>query len=106
MNPSCDTSIKRLVKEKQDPNRKPLGEPKQRAQIPASRSTGLGVEAASDGEGSIASPLTEKAGTRTYHADQEITSSDGLFVLVWSPVEALRFSDDNGEDVDLRLDEP
>jgi hypothetical protein len=48
----------------------------------------------------IKSPLTETAGTRTYHATPKtITSSDGLFVLVYRNTYAVSTIDAGGNAV-------
>lgn len=48
------------------------------------------------GGGGIASPLTEVAGTRTYHADLVFTSSDGFLTWQESPVNQVRMTDSGG----------
>lgn len=47
----------------------------------------------------IASPLTETDGTRTYHANQTLTSSDGLLTLEFAPVNQVTMTDANSAEV-------
>lgn len=51
--------------------------------------------------GGIASPLTEIAGIRSYHAEQELKSSDGLFVIVYRPIKNTLFRDANAQQVEV-----
>lgn len=103
MSQSCDDQLNKLVKPN-EPNRKPLDPAKERAEIPADRSTGVAGEDAETGEGSIASPLTEKS--REYYDTQSLVSSDGFVVLEWFPVKKIKMEDDNGLDVELKFSEP
>ena len=64
----------------------------------------LGGDAATSG---IASPLVETAyADRTFHANQTITSSDGLFTLVIKPVKTIRFKDAAARDVTIEFKAP
>ena len=57
-----------------------------------------------DTGGGVASPLTETAyADRTFHAEYEIYSSDGLFSLKIKPVASMKFLDANSETVILNF---
>lgn len=57
--------------------------------------------------GSIASPLTEETfSTRTYWADQVISSTDGLFVIKIKPVKQMKFQDAQLAPVVFNFSEP
>ena len=61
---------------------------------------------ASGGSG-IASPLVETSyGSRTYHADRELTSSDGVFTMVWHPANEMHFADAKGNAVTIQYKAP
>lgn len=63
------------------------------APIPAK--SGIG-KPATGGTGSIASPLTETAyADRQFHTNKTMTSSDGVFTLVWKPIKQMKFTDAN-----------
>jgi hypothetical protein len=60
--------------------------------IKASR--GVGKPAAAATANGIASPLTEIAGSRTFHTtERELRSSDGLFVVSYYNIKQLRMRD-------------
>ena len=64
----------------------------------------LGGDAATSG---ISSQLVETASDdRTFHANQTITSSDGLFTLVIKPVKTIRFKDAAARDVTIEFKAP
>lgn len=75
--------------------------------IPArSGSSGL-IKGADTGTGSIASPLVETAYVdRTFHAETNILSTDGLIVLKVTPVKTIAFKDANDRDVTIEFKAP
>jgi len=77
-----------------------LSSTKTRESIPKSK--GSAAEAGEDkaastssSEGGIASPLIEQEDMREYHTEQAITSSDGIFVIVYAPIKKAYFKDSN-----------
>lgn len=99
------SNLNRIVRKRKTGSAGRLGVAPARQPIGADRSTAYPTGIDEDSS-SIASPLKEVEGTRTYHAEQELVSSDGLFTLTWTPVNQLTMKDDNGEIVELRLSEP
>jgi hypothetical protein len=55
---------------------------------------------------SIASPLVEKEGSRTYHQEQVMWSSDGYFSFVWKPLKEVTFVDRGGQEIVFEFLEP
>lgn len=75
----------------------------QPAPIPAR--TGKSTPSSSSASaGGIASPLTETAyADREWHAEQTISSSDGMFNIRVKPIKTLKFTDANGAPVALEF---
>lgn len=64
----------------------------EREPITASRGTGRpGAEATSPLEKPILTDLREKTGARTWYAEESLTSSDGLFVVLYQQVKTTTF---------------
>lgn len=78
-----------------------------RGALPAAKSAAvLGGSAPKTG-GGIASPLVELSyASRQYHADKNLTSTDGMVTLVWSPLYQINLVDANNNAVVVRLDMP
>lgn len=75
-----------------------------RGAIVAKRKVAKRVETSAGG---IASPLTEIAGLRQYHAEEHtVLSSDGLFSIKYRALKTMFFSDANGESVAVAYDDP
>ena len=76
-----------------------------RGAIVSARGKGLptGTAAAASG---IASPLREIVGSRTYHAEKTIDSTDGFFQLVYEPLKSVRMLDAGGRVVEFNFDDP
>ena len=56
--------------------------------------TGTALPGSPSSSGGIASPLTEvNYAARTYWADVTITSTDGIFTMVFSPIKSIGFAD-------------
>lgn len=54
----------------------------------------------SGGGGGIASPVVEDyTDGRTYFAEQNMTTTDGLIYSKWAPIQQLNMTDDNGAPV-------
>jgi len=70
-----------------------------RGPIPSSIGEALGVDETDATGGGIVSPLTEIEGMRQYHAEQSITSSDGLYVIVYAPIKTAYFRDAAGQSI-------
>ncbi len=63
-----------------------------RGGIPSATATGMATQTASPASGGeIDSPLTEQS--RTYYPQQYITTSDGLFVIGYMPVQSVTMKD-------------
>lgn len=82
--------------------------------LPASKSmpaisarSGASGPLGADGAVGIASPLVETDfAARTYHAERNILSTDGLFVLKIKPVKSIAFEDANQSPVVLEFKGP
>lgn len=62
--------------------------------------SGVGKPASAADGGSIASPLTETAyADRTFWTQKTLLSSDGIFVLKWTPIKSVKFTDANSSEV-------
>ena len=66
-------------------------------------SRGKDTAAVAATEGGIQSPLTE-VGPRSYASPQILTSTDGLFVMVFQPLASTRFQDGAGDIVTVNYD--
>lgn len=77
--------------------REPLPPAAGQAAIPG---RGEGKPTAGGSGGGIASPLTEPdAAERTYHPEQALTSSDGVFTIMIEPLQRLVLQDANSAEV-------
>lgn len=97
-----------------DPQRKSRGRgrlppPTERAPLPAVNAAAYPRAAepvaGSDGEG-VASPLIENELLREYWPETNITSSDGLFVIVYQPYKARVFIDALGRAIRMEYPQP
>lgn len=76
------------------------------AQVGVGRQPLAGGGAAAGGAGA-AFPLTEEnAATRTYHAAQLVTSTDGLVTFEVTPVASITMKDANGQEAKLFFANP
>ena len=96
MTTTLKTALNRLIPQKRGKGRLPAAD--NRDPIPASKSRGKRSVGGGSG-GGITSPLTEQAGKRTNHANRTLTSSDGLFVIVYQPIKSAQFVDGDGNAV-------
>ena len=72
--------------------------------VAASKPIAAPVTATEGGGGSISSPLTETG--RTYHPEQTVMSSDGVFAIRVKAVKSLTFIDADGAIVVFNLLDP
>jgi hypothetical protein len=103
---SIGSAVNKLVEDKRTAPE--LGKPKERPPIPASEGFAppLTPEQESTGTG-IASPLTESNfDSRTYHPDEVVLSSDGLYAFVIRRVASITMADANGQQVVFNFAQP
>lgn len=84
-------NLTRELKKLLPPTRKRgrLAAAQDRTPIPAGQGVGKRVSTSGVSTGGgVASPLTEKAATRTYHPFEVVTGSDGLEAVVYAPIDA------------------
>ena len=76
--------------------------------VPKKTGQGFGTDQKPGGNNSgISSPLTETDyNDREYHPDVSLSSSDGLFSLVISPIASIKFLDADNRSVEMRYDPP
>ena len=87
-------------------NREGLGDPQPGAPLPAERGTGRPAASAEADGGGIDSPLSEDKTKREYWPDSSISSSDGLFVIVYRPYKKRVFVDAAGRLVEFQYPAP
>lgn len=86
---------------------KALAPPKVPPAIPQRAGTATSKTAAGQGSGGIASPLTETAyADRTFHPEQAMTSTDGIFTLKIKPVKTINLTDAGGAAVTIEFKAP
>ncbi|BBH13365.1 hypothetical protein JD974_12275 [Chromobacterium haemolyticum] len=76
--------------------------------LPAKTGAGHGtVSAPTASTGAIAGPLVEKdVSLRQYHAETNMTTSDGLFVIKVQPIKQVTLTDANGKTVVMEYAAP
>ena len=103
MDERIKNDLQRLTKTR--PGIQPL--PGAATPAPILAKTALGTNSAVAAQAGIASPLTETAyADRTWHTEQNVTSTDGLFTLQVRAVNAITMTDANGSQVQLVLADP
>lgn len=99
MSKDLTEALRRLTEDAQAPAQ-PVEPMKNRSAAGAAKSAALNNNGKPGTGGGIASPLTEVSfASRTYWADKNYTSTDGLITLVLKPIKRVSLLDANGESV-------